>query len=491
MAYNYDGYLTFGTKVDESGFEKGVADMKNLAELSAKAISTGILGTGGSISLFTGVVAKGLEKITAQALTMGDGVKNGVDNSVVHVGRSMSQLEKTVVSISDASFFKAKEQAVSYRELGSLYLKYMKQGMEEQTTTAISSMQWQVDANVNAFAEANKKAAPGYRKAAKELMDVYKNALKSGTDEAYRLVATRIEDITSQAQVQYDAILKEKERMEDNLSGFGELFSRNEEGDVQLEKIDQQIEGLERYAEVLQKLQEKGISQGLFDEILGMDVEDGTDFGEELLSKSDTFFEKYSETWEEKQGLIKEIATKFYEDELETLENEFTSEMEEALNDIPTLCQGVGVDAMDGVIDGMESRRSDAVATAKSIADAIISELKRATETASPSKRAAREVGAPITQGVVKGMKDAYDPMEMERYADRMMVDVGQAQNRAAQSVLQKNTSNIWNSSTYNNGGDFILKIEKMVNDGKGSVSGLLQEAEFYRRQKVSATGGA
>lgn len=490
MAYNYDGYLTFGTKIDESGFEKGIADMKNLAELSAKAISSGILGSGGSLYQFTETVAKGLEKITTQALRLGEGVKNGADNSFQQAERTMSQLEKAIVSLSEASLLKAKGRAGSYRELGSLYLKYMKQGMEEGTTTAITSMEWQVDASVDAFALANKKAAPQYRKAAKELMAVYKDALKNGTDEAYQLVATRIENITDQAQKQYDAIIKEKERMEKKLADFGELFSRNEDGQVELEKVDQQIKGLEKYIETLEKLREKGISGGLFDEILGMDVQDATDFGEELLAKSDTFFKKYSETWEEKQELIQEIASSFYQEELATLDSEFTSEMEKALEEIPTICQGVGVDAMDGVINGMESRRSDAVATAKSIADAIIAELKRATETASPSKRAAREVGAPITQGVVKGMKDAYDPMEMERYAERMMVDVGQAQNRAAQGVLHKNTSNIWNSSVYN-GGDFILKIEKMINDGKGSVSGLLQEAEFYRRQKVSAMGGA
>ncbi len=490
MAYNYDGYLTFGTKVDESGFEKGVIDLKNLANLSAKAVSSSFLSSASTLSLFAASVTNGLEKITEQALQLGNLTKKGVVQSSFEVEKSMSGLEKTVAFISESSLQKAKAKATSYKELGTLYLKYMKEGMEEESSAAISSMEWQIDANVDAFAEANKKAAPAYRKAAKELMAVYKEAINNGADEAYKLVATRIESITEEAQKQYDAILDERLRMEEKLSSYGDLFSLDEDGEVQLEKIDQQIEGLEKYAQILDKLQEKGISEGLFDEVLGMSIEDGVAFGEELLSKSDTFFAEYSKTWDEKQDLVKEIAAKFYEKELETLDEDFTSEMERALSDIPALCQNVGVDAMAGVVNGMESRRSDAVATAKSIADAIIAELKRATETASPSKRAAREVGAPITQGVVKGMKDAYDPQEMQSYTDRMMADIGQAQSKAAQSVLQKNTSNIWNSSTYN-GGDFVLKIEKVVNEGKGSVSSLLQEAEFYRKQKVSATGGA
>ncbi len=490
MAYNYDGYLTFGTKIDETGFEKGVVDLKNLANLSAKAVSSSFLGSANTLSLFAAKVTNGLEKITEQALQLGNLTKNGVIQSSFEVEKSMSSLEKTMASISDASLQKAKEKATSYKELGSLYLKFMKEGMEEETSAAISSMEWLIDANVDAFAAANKEAAPEYRKAAKELMAVYKEALNNGTDEAYQLVATRLESITEEAQKQYDAIINERQRMQEKLSSYGDLFSTDEDGETQLEKIDQQIEGLEKYAQILDKLQEKGISAGLFDEVLGMSVEDGTAFGEELLSKSDAFFEEYSKTWDEKQDLVKEIAAKFYEKELEALDEDFTSEMNKALSDIPALCQDVGVDAMEGVVNGMESRRSEAVATAKSIAEAIIAELKRATETASPSKRAAREVGAPITQGVVKGMKDAYDPQEMQSYTDRMMADIGQAQSNAAQSVLQKNTSNTWSSSVYN-GGDFVLKIEKLVNDGKGSVASLLQEAEFYRKQKVSATGGA
>ncbi|NCC14908.1 MAG: hypothetical protein EOM28_00960 [Clostridia bacterium] len=490
MAYNYDGYLTFGIKIDESGFEKGVSDMKNLANLSAKAVSSSVTGSANKFSLFAASVTKGLEKITEQALGLGDAAKNGINQSTFEVEKSMSRLEKAVASISDTSLQKAKARASSYKELGSLYLKYMKEGLDAQASTAISSMEWQIDSNVEAFTAANKKAAPAYRKAAKELMAVYKEALKNGTDEAYKLVAARIEDITEEAQKQYDEIIEQRDRMQEKLSDFGELFARDDDGDIQLENIDKQTEALERYEKVLERLQEKGVSDGLLNEIIDMGVVDGTDFAEELLSKSDATFERYNEAWTLKQEAAKTIAEKFYADELETLDKNFTEELDAALANIPEECANVGVNAVNGIITGMESQRGDAVATAKSIADAIIAELKRTTETASPSKRAAREVGKPLTQGIIKGMKDAYDPQEMESYADRMITDIGRAQSEAAQSVLQKNTSSIWNSSVYN-GGDFVLKIEKMVNDGKGSVASLLQEAEFYRKQKVSATGGA
>ena len=491
MAEHYDGYLTFGTKIDETGFEKGVLDMKSLANLSAKAVSTALTGSTGTVSLFAASVAKGMEKMTEQAvLLLNLARENGVQSSSM-VERAMSELEKTVESISEGALQNAKERAGSYKELGALYLNYMKEGMEEKVSDTVTWMQWQVDRNVEAFAAENKKGVPAYRKAAKELMAVYKEELKSGMDEAYILVSNRIEEITLEAQAQYSKLFLEKQQMEEKLSAYGKLFSYDQEGEVQLEKIGRQIETMEEYAEVLGKLREKGISEGLFDEILGMDLNDGTAFGEELLQKSDTFFEEYSKLWDEKQELARELAAKFYDSELEALDEDFTSELDKALYDIPNICQEVGVDAMRGVVNGMESRREEAVATARSIADAIIAELKRATETASPSKRAAREVGKPLTQGIIKGMKDAYDPKELQSYTDRMIADIGHSQAKAAQSVSYLNTSSVVNSATYNSGGNLTVTVDKIVNDGKGTVKSAMQEFEFYRRQQVTATGGA
>lgn len=406
------------------------------------------------------------------------------------IADSKDKILQAVTALSDDAIFAAKRQATSYKDLGTRYIEAMKAGISGQTETVIAQVEKLVDAQVEAFSAENKEAQADYKKAARELMGTYRDVLKAGAEEANALVSEKIKGITEAAQKQYDEIVKQRDRLQQKLSGFGDLFYTDEDGEMKLENIDKQIDAIQRYEAALQKLKEKGIAEGLLNEIVDMGVENGTDFAEELLSKSNAAFERYNLAWTEKQELAKTVAEKFYADELETLNASFTEELDVALASIPEECTNVGIDAMQGVINGMESRRSDAVATARSIADAIIRELKRATETASPSKRAAREVGAPLTQGIIKGMQEAYDPLEMERYADRMLADVSHAQSRAAQSVSYLSTSHVLNSSSTYNGGDLVLKIEKMVNDGKGSVSSLLQEAELYRRQRASATGG-
>ncbi len=423
-------------------------------------------------------------------------VKSGIsigtlyaENILSSITQSTGAIQDALTSLSADAIKSAREKSTSYKELGTHYISFMKDGINTQTDSLIEQMEKLVDEQVETLSEKNKDAKSEYKKAAKEVMDTYKEALKKGASEANTLLAEKIQGITEEAQKQYDEIIRQRERMQEKLSGFGDLFTRDEDGEVQLENIEKQTDALERYQEVLEKLQEKGISNGLLNEVLSMGVEDGTDFAEELLSKSDSTFERYNQAWTEKQELAKTVAEKFYADELETLDNEFTQKLDTALADIPVECTNVGMDAIQGVIDGMESQRGEAIATAKSIADAIIKELKRATETASPSKRAAREVGKPITQGVVKGMKDAYDPREMERYADRMMADVGQAQSKAAaQSIVNKNIANTWNSSVYNEGA--YNPTFNIQNGEKDTVKNLMAESEFYRRRRARATGG-
>ncbi|WMI81949.1 phage tail tape measure protein [Anaerotignum sp. MB30-C6] len=447
------------------------------------------------------ILGQTADKATRKALKIESPSKVGMETGgfygegfAIGIEQSSGMVQDAISTLSNNAITMAKGKATSYKEIGSLYIESMENSINGKTDSIIKQVEKlvneQTEAHIETLGKNDQKAKDKYRESARETMDTYKAAFRKGASEVNALLKEKIQDITETAQKQYDEIIKQRERMQEKLSDFGDLFTRDDDGEVQLENIDKQIDAIERYEEALEKLQEKGIAEGLLNEIVNMGVEDGTDFAEELLSKSESTFERYNQAWTEKQELAKTVAEKFYADELETLDKDFTQKLDTALASIPEECTNVGVDAIKGTIEGMESQRGEAVATARSIADAIIKELKRATETASPSKRAAREVGKPLTQGIVKGMKDAYDPKEMERYADRMMADVGQSQSKAAQSVLHKNTSNIWNSSTYN-GGDFVLKIEKMVNDGKGSVSSLLQEAEFYRKQKVSATGGS
>ncbi len=460
----------------KSSLAKKAADEAAKARVSSlSSISSGVASAASSAA----------NSISKSGITIG--VLYG-ENIISGITQSTGKMKAAITTLSVDSIKNAKEKATSYKEIGTLYIDSMEDGIDSQVDSLIEQVEKLVDAQVEAFGEENEDAKDEYKKAATELMDVYKEALEAGADEAKKVVAEKIQGITEEAQNQYDEIIKQRDRMQDKLSDFGELYTRDEGGKVQLENINEQTEALKRYQTALEGLQDKGISDGLLNEILDLGVEDGTDLAEKLL-KNDGVFQRYNEAWTLKQEAAKAIAEQFYADELETLDEDFSQKLDAALASIPEECTNVGVNAIEGVIKGMNDQKADAVAAAKDIADAIIKELKRATETASPSKRAAREVGKPITQGVIKGMKDAYDPQELQAYTDRMMLDIGNSQTKAAQNVSYLNTSSVSNSTVYNEAP--MQNYFNLINGTKENIKQAMVEYEFYRRQKSWAKGGA
>lgn len=463
--------------------ETADAVAREAAKIQASSLS------GGGISLPDTTSSKSSkEKQKKEAFEMG---KVYVENIVDGIVKSKDDVQKSLTELSEDSIKSAKEKAGSYKELGSLYIEKMEDGIKKRKENLIEKVKTLVDDQAEAFKEENedKKNLEKYTKAANALMDTYKKALEAGADDASNLLKTKIQDITDEAQKQYDDIIKQRDKLEQKLSGFGSLFTIDEEGNMQIENINKQTDALKRYESALEQLKEKGIDSGLLNEIMNMGIEDATKFSEKLI-KNSNMFDKVNEEWTLKQETIKAIAEKFYQDELTTLDESFTQKLDTALATIPDQCTNVGIDAIQGTIDGMNSKKDDAVQTAKDIADAIIKELKRATETASPSKRAAREVGKPLTQGIIKGMNDAYDPQELQAYTDKMMLDIGGSQAKAAaQSVsYMSNSNSVSNNTVYNEAP--MQNFFNFLNGNADNVKQGLRESEFYRRQRAWATGG-
>lgn len=67
----------------------------------------------------------------------------------------------------------------------------------------------------------------------------------------------------------------------------------------------------------------------------------------------------------------------------------------------------VGVDAMDGLNEGLRIQGQQAIATARSIANSIIAEMQRAMDIHSPSRKMRDLVGAPAGEGFIVGFEDA------------------------------------------------------------------------------------
>lgn len=93
-------------------------------------------------------------------------------------------------------------------------------------------------------------------------------------------------------------------------------------------------------------------------------------------------------------------------------------------------------------------------------------------------------IGNSLSDGLENRMANAYARMKavMNDGMNRLSGDI---------AVQAKGATNYTTNTTHTEEGDFVVHIDKIINDGKGTVTGMMEEFEFIRRQKALAKGGA
>ena len=375
--------------------------------------------------------------------------KNIVKGIAVGIKQEQKNLNDTIVKMSEKALATAKKDAKDYKEIGKLYAENISKGFEEEYKKSVSNFNKNIDATVKKqiaelekqrvtkksliphngkrnkgitaknveIKEYNKKAAEKnkeidrqikeYKEAGKQVGKAYEDSLKASFAIAEKTISEEMQKITEEASKQYEEIIRKKEEMEKKLANFGDLFTIDKESkEVVLSNINDQIKAIQKYDEMLTELKNKGASDGLLNEITKLGIEDGTKYGEQLLKLTNDQFKAYQDTWAKKQKLAKEVAAKFYKDQLDALQNDMVNKLDAALKNVPNITKNVGIDSMKGMIAGMDSMKSSAVGKARDIADAIIAEMQRALDIHSPSRVMKNLIGKNIIKGVEVGIDE-------------------------------------------------------------------------------------
>lgn len=210
-----------------------------------------------------------------------------------------------------------------------------------------------------------------------KLWDEQSEAMLKEWEENLRGLAGEYDAQMQDIHGKIDDVKKQQEEMRSKLSGYGDLFTI-EDDQMFLESIQGQIDALNTYEDTLNRLKERGVSDGLLNEVLGMDIDDATAYGEELLGLSDDQWSEYNALWEEKQQRAIEIATQFYQDELDTLQTEYDEKLAEALDALKDTAFESGQNTAQGLINGLSDKEDELYRKARSIADEVSSILSSA-----------------------------------------------------------------------------------------------------------------
>lgn len=193
---------------------------------------------------------------------------------------------------------------------------------------------------------------------------------KSLADKENALWEEQTKALVSELEARFKSAMEEQDKMEQRLADYGDLF-KIEEDKMSLANIQDQIDAINDYEEALTGLKERGISDSLMDEVLGMNVDDATQYARQLISMTEDQWDQYNTLWEEKQKRAVEVAKKFYQDQLDALKTEYDDKLGVALGVLTDTAYTSGVDTAQSLIDGLAAKESTLYAKAKTMADEV------------------------------------------------------------------------------------------------------------------------
>ncbi len=280
-------------------------------------------------------------------------------------------------------------------------------------------------------------------------------------------------DALKALEKEYDSALSEieksQERMIEKLSDYGEMFGIDDKtGKLDLGTIDDNVRALKEYDRILEELSNKSVGDDFLAEFVGLDIDEALQLGKQLL-KSEEVLTKYVESWNEQQKLAQEIAQKYYKDELDALENDFSDKLDTALGKIPEQTKDIGKDSIDGWVEGLEAREGTLYAAVRRIANSMLAAMRSELDINSPSEKTKKLVGeesaAGVEVGFVERMKIANARMQEAVSAEHLrLTTIDMVQARGQISASAGETRTYYNNST----------VERTpVIEFKGSLAGL------------------
>ncbi len=440
-----------------------------------QSLIQGILSLIGSVASAIGNIAStivnGLMSLPGKLVSIGgqiiQGLVNGIMSGVSSVVSAIGNVVSSAVSAAKNFLGIHSPSRVFRDQIGWMITQGMALGIkkgEQQVLTVADQL--------------NNKLIAKEEELAKKLEDT---GLDDATKEALNSQLSAVKEFRSEYENALSDIQNAQESMADKLRDYGDLFTtvKDEAGGsfIELGDLQADIDAINRYGDALEQLKARGVSDSLLDEITSMSVDEATAYTEQLLGMTDEQYTQYMALWEQKQQVAKQIATQFYRDEMDALGREFVDKIPEELGEVKDEMRTIGVQGIQGMIDGMYSKSGALYSAAMSIVSQAISAMRMAADINSPSKKTAELVGAPLAQGVGVGFEKAY-PGVMNKlrtaFNESMAVTSARLQS-AASSGSSSITREITNNNTTVDRG---IRIE-VTGDG---------DSEFVRwlRKKIN-----
>ena len=322
-----------------------------------------------------------------------------------------------------------------------------------------------------------------------ELSDAIKaEGLDEVTKAALEEQLQAVQAFRSEYEQALSDLQSKQDSMAEKLKSYGDLFTtvQSESGSfLELSDLQSDIDAIDRYGEALEQLKQRGVSDTLMAEIIGMDVDDATAYTEKLLAMTDEQYSEYMALWEQKQKAAADVAQRFYSDEMTSLVNEYVSKVPDALGIMKDDLYQVGQLAAKGLAQGILSQKSAVVSAARAVAAAARAALRSAEGIHSPAKKWA-VLGDYMAQGIGVGFTRRMDSISHEITASIPSVDALTARERASAGMVNGIVSGL--SAVMGSGTTQPITLQVNM-DGKTIAQTIFDPLKDVSRQRGVALG--
>ena len=247
-----------------------------------------------------------------------------------------------------------------YSELAKLRDKYLDKNSAEWRSAFLETYEY------------NQKMIQANKDALEQLL----NDASDTTLSALEKIVSARDSLTAKLTDFNKTFEKVTETIPETVAVKGDFTITTAEHDVETYKmgadsIEDNIKVLEEYGAMLDALKARGADESTLSSILNMNIEEGMEFGSKLLNMSDQAWNSYFDSLERLHRTAAEISAKYYQDEVNSLKENFVDKLRSAFDGMTSDMYQVGFDTAKAFVEGWNKQLGTEDLTLGDIAAAV------------------------------------------------------------------------------------------------------------------------
>lgn len=247
-----------------------------------------------------------------------------------------------------------------YSELAKLRDKYLDKNSAEWRSAFLETYEY------------NQKIIQANKDALEQIL----NDTSDTTLSALEKIVSARDSLTAKLTDFNKTFEKVTETIPETIAVKGDFTITTAEHDVETYKmgadsIEDNIKVLEEYGAMLDALKARGADESTLSSILNMDIEEGMEFGSKLLNMSDQAWNSYFDSLERLHKTAAEISAKYYQNEVNSLKENFVDKLRSAFDGMTSDMYQVGFDTAKAFVEGWNKQLGTEDLTLGDIAAAV------------------------------------------------------------------------------------------------------------------------